>query len=134
MVYREEDIHSGTFPRKVAEWRPLGLVLGGVGTVSILWGVYARPEFGNVGHRYTTFLELLRMDRVGSSFIVDLVIFAIFQSWFVDDDLRRRGVTPEVELTFLRYTAKFVPFFGLVAYLSLRPPLPTREVGDGNQL
>ena len=97
------------------------------------WGLYTRPEFENFGHRYTSFLELLSIDRVGSSFIVDLVIFATFQSWLVDDDLRRQGVTPEVELTFLRYAAKFVPFFGLVAYSLLRPELPTQEAG-GKQL
>ena len=100
---------------------------------SILWGLYARPEFGNFSHRYTSFLEMLRIDRVGRPFIVDLVIFTTFQSWLVDDDLRRQVVTPEVELTFLRYAAKFVPFFGLVAYLSLLPALPTQEAG-GKQL
>jgi hypothetical protein len=36
VVYRE-DI-SGTLPRKVAEWRPLGLALGGVGTAYYFGG------------------------------------------------------------------------------------------------
>ena len=96
---------------------------------SILWGLYAHPEFGNFSHRYTSFLESLHIDRVGSPFIVDLVIFATFQSWLVDDDLRRQGVTPEVELTFLRYAAKFVPF--LVSWLtchSVQHFLPKKRV------
>jgi hypothetical protein len=125
VVYRE-DI-SGILQREVAEWRPLGLLLGGVGTSSILWGLLARPEYGDFGARYASFLDLLSIDRVGSSFIVDLVIFAAFQGWFVDDDLMRRGVG-SAESSLLRNAAKFVPFFGLVAYLTLRPPLPTREM------
>ena len=127
MVVYREDI-SGILQREVAEWRPLGLLLGGVGTSSILWGLLARPEYGDFGTRYASFLDLLSIDRVGSSFIVDLVIFAAFQGWFVDDDLMRRGVAGPAESSLLRNAAKFVPFFGLVAYLTLRPPLPTREM------
>ena len=57
---------------------------------------------------------------MGSSFVVDLVIFALFQGWLVDDDLRRRGVA-EGELGSLRSIAKFVPFAGLGYYLTARP-------------
>lgn len=123
----EEDI-DGDLQRLVGEWRPLGLFLGSVGTASISWGFLARQEeFGiNFSERYTSFIDLLSIDRVGSSFIVDLVIFAIFQSWFVDDDLKRRGVALDnAELAGLRNAAKYVPFFGLAAYLTLRPSLPT---------
>ena len=44
IVY-EEDI-DGWLQQEVAEWRPLGLFLGGVGTASIFWGLFVRPEFG----------------------------------------------------------------------------------------
>jgi hypothetical protein len=127
VVYRD-DI-AGDLQREVAEWRPLGVILGLVGTSSILWALFARPEFGEFGDRYASFLDLLSIDRVGSSFIVDLAIFAAFQGWFVDDDLWRRGVASD-ELAFLRNAAKLVPFFGLVMYLNLRPPLPTRGEKD----
>jgi hypothetical protein len=132
LVVFQEDI-TGALQRKVAESKLLGIVLGGVGTLSIVWGLFARhSDFGTISERCTSFLDLLSIDRVGSSFIVDLVIFAIFQSWFIDDDLRRRGVNPDdknmtSELSLLRYSAKFVPFFGLVTYLTYRPPLKTRE-------
>jgi hypothetical protein len=132
LVVFQEDI-TGAIQSKVAESKILGLVLGGVGTSSIVWGLFARQsDFGTISERYTSFLDLLSIDRVGSSFIVDLVIFAIFQSWFIDDDLRRRGVNPDdkaamSELSYLRNSAKFVPFFGLVTYLTYRPPLKTRE-------
>ena len=124
VVYRE-DI-SGDLQAKVAEWRPLGGGLAGVGAASIAWGLLARPEFGDFHERCRSFGELLSIDRVGSSFLVDLVIFAAFQGWFVDDDLRRRGVE-DGELAALRNTAKFVPFFGLAAYLTLRPALPVQR-------
>jgi len=125
----QEDI-DGTLQGKIAEWRPLCGFLGGVGTASIFWGLFARQtEFGiDFTDRYDSFIDLLSIDRVGSSFIVDLVIFALFQSWFVDDDLKRRGVGVEdVELSGLRNVAKYVPFFGLAAYLTLRPPLSSRD-------
>ena len=72
------------------------------------------------------------IDRVGSSFIVDLVIFGIFQGWLVDDDLKRRGALVGDEVTdgnisLLRGLAKYVPFFGLAIYLTFRPGLPSRE-------
>eukprot|EP00984_Skeletonema_dohrnii_P028513 scaffold18555_cov146-Skeletonema_dohrnii-CCMP3373.AAC.5 len=123
-VYKE-DI-EGDLQAKVAEWRPLGGFLSAIGTASIVWSFIGRPEFGEFTERYNSFIDLLSIDRVGSSFIVDLAIFAIFQSWFVDDDLQRRGVS-EDELMGLRNVAKFVPFFGLAAYITLRPELPSRN-------
>ena len=123
-VYRE-DI-DGELQAKVGEWRPLGGFLGTVGTASIIWAFIGRPEFGEFSERYNSFIDLLSIDRVGSSFIVDLAIFAIFQSWFVDDDLQRRGVA-KGELEVLRNVAKYVPFFGLAAYITLRPELPSRS-------
>lgn len=124
IVYKE-DI-SGTVQPVIAEWKPLGLFLGSVGTGSIFWAFMGRPEFGEFSERYSTFMDLLSIDRVGSSFLVDLAIFALFQGWFIDDDLLRRGVQKQ-EMLVLRNTAKFIPFFGLAAYLTLRPELPTRK-------
>jgi len=121
----KEDI-SGDIQATVAEWRPLGALLGGVGSGAIVWSLIARPEFGGFNERWSSFIDLLSIDRVGSSFIVDLAIFALFQGWFVDDDLSRRGVAEE-ELMVLRNAAKFIPFFGLAAYLTFRPALPSIE-------
>jgi len=54
---------------------------------------------------------------------VDLAIFALFQGWFIDDDLKRRGVAPG-DGGLLALAGKFVPFYGMAAYLLLRPSLP----------
>lgn len=121
----KEDI-DGDLQATVAEWRPLGAFLGTVGTGSIVWGFSARPEFGEFSERFSSFIDLLSSDRVGSSFLVDLAIFAVFQGWFIDDDLQRRGV-PSDDLVALRNVAKFVPFFGLAYYLTFRPSLASRE-------
>ena len=105
----------------LGEFRALGLLMGTVGSGSILWSLFARSgDFGTrFDERYASFIDLLSIDRVGSSFIVDLGIFAIFQGWLVDDDMRRRGVNVDGEkMAGLRAVAKFVPFFGLAAYLS----------------
>lgn len=125
VVYRDD---LATIEGTLGEWRGLGALLGGVGTGSIAWAFMARPEFGGAGERYASFVDLLSIDRVGSSFIVDLVIFGLFQGWLVDDDMKRRGVDVDAgEMAPLRAMAKFVPFFGLAAYLTLRPELTTRN-------
>ena len=109
----------------MGESKLLGPLLATVGTVAIGWGVAARPEFGDLPTRLASLGQLLSHDRLGSSFVVDLGLFALFQGWLVDDDLRRRGVDPAAAGA-LRTAARFVPFYGLCAYLTLRPPLPTR--------
>ena len=122
-IYKED---MGSVQATIGEWRPLGAFLGAVGTTSIGWAFLARPEFGDFAQRYASFLELLSVDRVGSSFLVDLVIFALFQGWFVDDDMKRRGVVVN-EMVPLKNVAKFLPFFGLALYLSFRPELPSKD-------
>jgi hypothetical protein len=108
----------------VAENRLVALSLLIVGSYSLYWGMFGRvEEYGlAVQERWTSFTALLSIDRVGSSFLVDLAIFGIFQSWWIDDDLRRRGVA-DGEQTALRNVGKFVPFWGLGLYLLVRPPL-----------
>lgn len=105
-------------------------LLGLVGTGSIVWGLFGRmQEFGGFQERYASLVDLLSIDRVGSSFIVDLVIFGLFQGWLVDDDLRRRGVDVDNgEEKVLSTVAKFLPFFGLIIYFSLRPSFQPRSV------
>lgn len=109
------------------ESRALPGLMGIVGSGSIAWFFLGRAAGGEYGadlsERYSSFIDLLSIDRVGSSFLVDLAIFALFQGWLVDDDLKRRGVG-EGEGGPLALAGKFVPFFGMAAYLLLRPSLP----------
>jgi ketosteroid isomerase-like protein len=106
---------------QATESRLLGVAMAIVGSGSILWGLFGRMEdFGMFPERFSSLMELLSIDRVGSSFVVDLAIFGLFQGWLVDDDLMRRGLDDTFPLARL---AKFVPFFGLASYLILRPQL-----------
>jgi hypothetical protein len=96
-----------------------------VGTGSIVWGLFAREqEFGGLQERFFSLIDLLSIDRVGSSFVVDLAIFGLFQGWLVDDDVKRRGMDAESPLV---NAAKYVPFFGMVAYLTYRTPIPSQD-------
>jgi len=110
---------------QITESRLLAPFLTTVGTGSILWGILARTDtFGDWNERLVSFGELLKIDRVGSSFLVDLVIFAMFQGWLVDDDAKRRGM----DLTSPLVTgAKLIPFFGMAAYLTFRDSLPSKD-------
>ena len=107
-----------TTPIRVAENKILGPSMGLVGTGSIFWGLFARyDDFGDLPTRLASLADLLSIDRVGSSFLVDLAIFGLFQGWLVDDDAKRRGMDPNSISVSL---AKYVPFFGLAAYLATR--------------
>lgn len=76
VVYKDEFDEPAAI---VGESRVLGPLLATVGTVAIAWGVAARPEFGDLGTRLASLGELLSNDRLGSSFVVDLALFACFQ-------------------------------------------------------
>ena len=121
IVYRE-DLSPVA---QATESRLLGVAMASVGTGAFFWASFARMDnFGGWSERLPSFLELLSIDRVGSSFLVDFAIFAVFQGWLVDDDLKRRNMSNDNALA---TAAKFIPFFGLALYLTFRDPLPTRE-------
>mmetsp|Transcript_6796 Transcript_6796/g.16684 ORF Transcript_6796/g.16684 Transcript_6796/m.16684 type:complete len:628 (-) Transcript_6796:342-2225(-) len=106
---------------RISENRILGFAMGLVGTGSIFWGLFARSEdFGDLSTRYFSLLDLLSIDRVGSSFLVDLAIFGFFQGWLIQDDVKRRGMDYDSNLA---KVAKYVPFFGMVIYLAFRPEI-----------
>jgi hypothetical protein len=121
---------SSTIGFAIGENKFLGPILGLVGTYSIIWGLYGRyDDYGTISERYISFVQLLSIDRVGSSFLIDLFIFGIFQGWLVDDDLKRRRIVQHQQqqydctLEVLRFVAKYIPFFGMAIYLTFRPNL-----------
>ena len=134
-LYKEELDRSA---RVVGEWRGLGIIMGFVGLMGVYWFFNGRiAEFGpplwQSPKRMQSFMKLLSIDRVGSTFILDLIIFSFFQGWLVDDDWRRRGRSMDDE-KFLRNVAKFVPFWGLACYLTFRPKYPTRNELDVDEI
>lgn len=124
---REEGIYREDLSTvaAAAESRILPLALASVGTGSIVWAFLGRyDQFGGLQERFDSLQDLLIIDRVGSSFVVDLAIFALFQGWLVDDDMKRRKMNADSALA---KVAKFVPFFGMALYLALRQPLTTQS-------
>lgn len=67
------------------ESRVLPGLMSVVGSGSTAWFFLGRSgEYGvDLSERYASFIDLLSIDRVGSSFLADLTIFALFQGWLV---------------------------------------------------
>jgi hypothetical protein len=60
----------------------------------------------------------MSVDQVGSSFLVDLVIFGLFQGWLIDSDLKRCGVALD-ESTLLRNVAKYSGVYSILRHGSI---------------
>ena len=102
---------------KVTESPLIPVFLTIIFLVSILWGIFARPEFGDLSMRWHSFQTLIGEDRLAYSFAVDLIFFSLFQSWLVKDDMKRRHWDNNVML----WMTRLIPFFGLVIYFLYRP-------------
>jgi len=120
------------------ESRLLPVILTAVATYSLWWFANGRIEaYGNLSERLSSFTSLVSGDRLTFSFIVDLIYFGIFQGWLVDDDVARRRIGTSTSTIsgdggncsfdkIIVGSAKYVPFFGLAAYLLTRPSQPPR--------
>lgn len=95
---------------------PFGWVGGAVGATSVFWALFARPEFGSITARFSAFGGIVSRDRLAYAFLVDVVLYAVFQPV-----LLRPVLKPECEWI------GYIPFFGLAAALanpSLRHSTP----------
>lgn len=110
-----------TVVEKFGESKVLPILLGAVGAVAVIWGALARPEYGNLAERVSSFIELASSDRLTFAFVMDAIYYGLFQGWLIDDDLKRRQEAENTEV--IRRIGKTVPFVGLVIYLLARPPL-----------
>lgn len=87
--------------------------------VSAAWAVFARPEFGDLATRFSSFKHTVSSNILAYSFGVDVLTFSLFQSWLVRDDANRRTWRSEsVKQTAIQSTV--VPFLGLAFYLIQR--------------
>jgi hypothetical protein len=116
------------FTKAIGEAKWWGIAMTGLFGMALGWAMFGRineVQYGvDVASRYQSFIDLLSIDRVGSSFLVDYVIFALFQGWLVEDDWKRRSSPSETNNTMVVF-AKYVPFLGLASYLTFRPNLRT---------
>ncbi|MDX2229116.1 MAG: hypothetical protein NW220_05745 [Leptolyngbyaceae cyanobacterium bins.349] len=111
---------------RLTESRLLPIALTVVLVASLGWAAVARPEFGNFSDRWQALMELVLSDRLAYSFVIDLGVFWIFQSWLVTDDMQRRNWQDASAL----WVARLLPFIGLVIYL-LRRPRMAKGAGRG---
>lgn len=89
--------------------------------VSIPWAFFARPEFGPIATRFTSFVNLTtNSDILSYSFVVDSMVFVLFQAALVDNDAHRRSWSSQKTRDQAILIAKFVPFLGLAFYLFQR--------------
>ena len=81
-----------------------------VGSTALVWFFVGRPEFGGLAERLRYFGEQVLTNRLTLAFCVDLVLFSLFQAVLLG------AVEP---LGSPRRWLRFVPFWGLVAWLIL---------------
>ncbi|MBU7583347.1 MAG: hypothetical protein KAF91_10645 [Nostoc sp. TH1S01] len=115
--------NSLTFIEKIGESRILPSVLAVIFVISLGWATLVRPEYGDITTRWQALVELLFSDRLAYSFLTDMLVFWLFQSWLVKDDMARRQWHNQKILWLVR----LVPFWGLIIYLWLRPSLELLE-------
>jgi hypothetical protein len=109
---------------RLTESRLFPITLTGVVLASVVWALVARPEFGGWGDRWQSLGALVWSDRLVYSFVLDLGVFWIFQSWMVADDMQRRDWKDPSAL----WIARLIPFLGLVIYFLRRPSLPVKDL------
>jgi hypothetical protein len=109
---------------KALDSRLLGILLTIGATALVAWGLLQ----GN----WSDFIEQWQTRRFIHTMSLDFCLLYLLFPTLVGDDLARRGV--ENRIPFQALT--FLPLFGALLYLCLRPPLPDEEkqaVSDSSQ-
>jgi hypothetical protein len=107
---------------RLERWTESRWLPGIIATVAIAavgWALWGRPDWDGSGDRWGDFWTLLGRDRLAYSFGVDAIVFGLFQGWLVTDDMARR----QWHQPWLLWTARLLPFVGLLIYLWQRPAI-----------
>ena len=123
-VFNFEDL---TPLEKICESKALPLLFGSVGIIALYWFFFGRIDEGyaDMASRTASFLDMMSTDRLGFSFVIDLLYFSLFQGWLIKDDLVRRGQSSQdANNSVLAKIGSSIPFFGLIYYLVQRPSFP----------
>lgn len=93
----------------------VGVVGGAACILSILWALFGRSDgnFGSVADRWEFLVSYLGSERLAYAFIWDICLYIVFQPWLIGENLQNVEKTKVDLVKYLR----FVPVFGLVAYL-----------------
>lgn len=79
-----------------------------VGNLAVVWFCFNRPDLGGVLSRFGELGEQITHNRVSLAFMVDMILFWVFQSWLMG------AVIPREEK---RRILRFIPFWGLAIWL-----------------
>ena len=79
-----------------------------VGNLAVVWFCFNRPELGNILTRFSYLGQQIMHNRVTLAFVVDMLLFWIFQIWLMG------ALIPESERT---RPLRFMPFWGLAIWL-----------------
>lgn len=101
---------QGAEPPLLPAYAPaVGAVAAAVGAFSLGWAALARPEMaGDLSDRWQYLITLVSTSRVDWAFVVDAGLYGVWQAWL----LGACGAAPAY---------RFVPFFGLAAWLITGP-------------
>lgn len=93
----------------------VGLIGGAICQISALWALFGRPDgnFENLTERWEFLVSYIGSERLAYAFIWDICLYIIFQPWLIGENLQNVQKGKVGLVNYLR----FVPVFGLVAYL-----------------
>lgn len=120
MAFRLNKPDTNYTPRKASQLEStmvngasiVGIVGGAVCVISILWALFGR-DFGSVSDRLEFLVSYLGSERLAYAFIWDICLYVVFQPWLIGENL---GNVEKGKVSLVNYL-RFVPVFGLVAYL-----------------
>jgi hypothetical protein len=113
---------------EIGESKITPIILCGLGVTCLYWCVSGRyDDYGDWSTRLSSYVDLVSNDRLSFSFLIDIIYFALFQGWLIDDDLLRRENVSDSKQFQLKLLGKFVPFFGFIYYLLSRPALKSQQ-------
>ena len=124
----------------IAAFLPSAPALGAVGAAvaltSLLWSSFARPDVvaATSASRMDHFIEYVSTDRLAYAFTFDIVLYALCQAVLIGNYLAASGgAAGEGGIRSVRGLLswlRFVPCFGLAAFLVLLPTLSSEDGGD----
>ncbi|GKF02030.1 hypothetical protein Tco_0028953 [Tanacetum coccineum] len=93
----------------------VGVVGGAACLISVLWALYGRTDgnFGGLAERWEFYASYLGSERWAYAFTCDICLYIVFQPWLIGENLQN---VEKTKVNLVKYM-RFVPVFGLVAYL-----------------
>lgn len=96
-----------------SHWLGIGLTVAAIGLVT----------YGLSQGDWSDFIQQWQTSKFINVMSLDFCLLSVLVISLIGDDLARRGVENSV----IFWSVSLIPLFGVLAYLSLRPPLPEQE-------